>query len=346
MNQNIITVTGRTVNTITAEIIAISNQTRQMVVMSAIEIGRRLCEVKDQIGHGEWGNYLKQEVDMSHRTANNCMSIYREFEKNPNSQALANLTYTNAVRLLALPEDEREEIMQEHDVADMSSRELEKVIKERDDAKAAQAETLKSLEAAQAESRDMAQQLLDAQQRAANAKSSEDAWQVEIDKLKKKVEAAEAAATKAKNQLQYEKEHPTIPASMKKELVEKAVAKAEKDTSSKYQSQLEAAQKEVSDAKAALAAAENAAAEARNAVAEANNSLAAAQKAAKFSDPVSAVFRDTFQTWRDDFNRLMGALIKVTNTDPGKGEELRVAINKMLDMMKEKVSDDPKTSSN
>lgn len=283
---------------------------------------------------------------MSHRTANNCMSIYREFEKNPNSQALANLTYTNAVRLLALPEDEREEIMQEHDVADMSSRELEKVIKERDDAKAAQAETLKSLEAAQAESRDMAQQLLDAQQRAANAKSSEDAWQVEIDKLKKKVEAAEAAATKAKNQLQYEKEHPTIPASMKKELVEKAVAKAEKDTSSKYQSQLEAAQKEVSDAKAALAAAENAAAEARNAVAEANNSLAAAQKAAKFSDPVSAVFRDTFQTWRDDFNRLMGALIKVTNTDPGKGEELRVAINKMLDMMKEKVSDDPKTSSN
>lgn len=338
VSQKIITVPGRTVNTITAEIIAISNQTKQLVVMSAIEIGRRLCEVKEQIGHGEWGNYLKQEVDISHRTANNCMSIFREFEKNPNSQALANLTYTNAVRLLALPEEEREEIMQEHDVADMSSRELDKVIKERDAAKAAQEEAQKEAETARAENRDLAQQLLDAQQRAANAKTTEAAWQEEINKLKKKVENAEAAATKARNQLQYEKDHPTIPASMKKSIVEKAVAQAEKNTADKFQAQLAAAEKKATEAAAAREAAEKEVQVAQQALAEANDAKAAAQKAAKFSDPESALFRDTFQTWRDDFNRLMGCLLKVSNMDPEKGKELKGAVNKMLDMMKEKVA--------
>ena len=77
VSTNTITVPGRSVNTITAEIIAISNQTRQMVVMSAIEIGKRLCEAKELVGHGEWGNYLKQEVNLSHRSANNCMMIFR-----------------------------------------------------------------------------------------------------------------------------------------------------------------------------------------------------------------------------------------------------------------------------
>ena len=339
MNQNIITVTGRTVNTITAEIIAISNQTRQMVVMSAIEIGRRLCEVKDQIGHGEWGNYLKQEVDMSHRTANNCMSIYREFEKNPNSQALANLTYTNAVRLLALPEDEREEIMQEHDVADMSSRELEKVIKERDALKASQESAEKDAEEARAEARNMAQQLLDAQLRAANAKTAEAAWQEEINKLKKKVESAEAAATKAKNQLSYEKEHPTIPASMKKDIEKKAADRAEKSVTEKYQAQLAAAENKVAEAVAAREAAEKEVQAVQQAIAEANDAKVAAQKAAKFSDPDSAIFRDTFQTWRDDFNRLMGCLLKVSNTDPEKGRELKEAVNKMLDLMRENLQE-------
>ena len=178
-------------------------------------------------------------------------------------------------------------------------------------------------------------QLLDAQQRAANAKSTEAAWQEEIDKLKASAAAASEAATKAKNQLQYEKEHPTISVAMKKTLVEKAVAQAEKAAADKFQTQLAAAQKEAAEARAARETAEREVQEAKEAVAEANNALAAAQKAAKFSDPDSALFRDTFQTWRDDFNRLLGCLMKVSNANPSKGKELKEAANKMLDLMRE-----------
>ena len=71
------------------------------------------------------------------------MRIYREygaaqqslFGGEAKSQAFANLTYTKALRLLAIPdEEEREQFMAEHDVGNMSNRELDKALKEREEA--------------------------------------------------------------------------------------------------------------------------------------------------------------------------------------------------------------------
>lgn len=133
----------RTVETVTLEIRTLQRQALQIMFGYAVEIGRRLEEVKAMLPHGQWGEYLKSEVEYSQSTANNFMRIYREygatqqslFGGEAKSQAFANLTYTKALRLLAIPnEEEREQFMAEHDVESMSNRELDKALKEREEA--------------------------------------------------------------------------------------------------------------------------------------------------------------------------------------------------------------------
>lgn len=133
----------RTVEVVTLEIRTLQRQAQQVVLGYAIEIGRRLEEVKAMLPHGRWGDYLKNEVAYSQSTAQNFMRIFREYGASQqslfggvaNSQALGNLTYTKALQLLALPDaEERERFVAEHDVEAMSTRELDKALKERDEA--------------------------------------------------------------------------------------------------------------------------------------------------------------------------------------------------------------------
>lgn len=199
--SEVITASGRSINTVTAEIVAISNQAAQMAYMSMIEIGKRLVEAKDLVSHGEWGSWLKNEVKFSQRTANNFMQIYERSLSSANSQTFANLGYSHIVKLLALPDGELEEFTETHDVENMSVRQLDQAIKERDEARRKQSEAEAALSSAQASARDAEQRLLNLQQQSAAAKSSEEAWQKEIEKLNAKLNKATAAADKAKKQL-------------------------------------------------------------------------------------------------------------------------------------------------
>jgi hypothetical protein len=133
---------GRSPELIAAEINNIKNQTRKMMLYNSIEIGRRLIEAKTLVAHGEWGKWLVESVDYSQRTATNLMRIFEEYGaeqlsllgENAKSQALANLSYTQAISLLGLPEEEREKFVENNDLDSMSTRELQQAIKERDEA--------------------------------------------------------------------------------------------------------------------------------------------------------------------------------------------------------------------
>ncbi|WP_370222034.1 DUF3102 domain-containing protein [Cytobacillus sp.] len=122
----------RTPEVIATEINSIKGQTRAMVLHASAEIGRRLVEAKEMVSHGEWGDWLKNNIDYSQSTANNLMQLYREYGEDPSKiPTLGNLSYTKALALLAVPEEEREEFVAENDVENMSARELQKVIKEK-----------------------------------------------------------------------------------------------------------------------------------------------------------------------------------------------------------------------
>jgi hypothetical protein len=132
----------RDLATVTAEIRAYQDAARRMAISYSIEIGRRLIEAKEMVGHGEWGAYLREELGFSQSTANNHMAMFRAYAAdqmrldgdNLKNQAFGNLTYTQALALLALPsEEEREAFVETHDVTAMSTRELREELRRRNE---------------------------------------------------------------------------------------------------------------------------------------------------------------------------------------------------------------------
>ena len=124
---------GRDIETITAEILGL----KQTAGSAILNIGQRLIEAKEMLDHGEWLPWLEERVEFSERSAQNFMRLAREWS---NPQTLADLGASKALTLLALPPVEREEFLSEEhvvngeakSVVDMSARELEKAVKERD----------------------------------------------------------------------------------------------------------------------------------------------------------------------------------------------------------------------
>lgn len=113
---------------IAREINTIKEGVRETFLRASIEIGRRLHEAKSVVPYGEWGKWLEANVAYSESTAQNLMRIADEYGRKE-SQALADISYTQAVALLRLPAEEREQFVAEHDMQSMSTREMTDEIK-------------------------------------------------------------------------------------------------------------------------------------------------------------------------------------------------------------------------
>ena len=132
MNQ----VMERTPAVIAGEINYIKRQAQQTLLAASVEIGRKLNEAKALVPHGMWEEWLTENVDYSQSTANNLMRIATEygdeqvslFSGKSNSETFAALTYSQAVALFALPMDQRQEFVENHDMEDLSTRELKEEI--------------------------------------------------------------------------------------------------------------------------------------------------------------------------------------------------------------------------
>ena len=130
---------SRTPELIAAEINDIKEQTKRIFLYNSIEIGRRLTEAKLLVSHGDWGKWLEEKVDFSKSTANNLMKTFEEYGadqinllgNNAKSQAVGELSYTQAIALLSIHDsEEREKFIDENNVDEMSTRELKKAIDE------------------------------------------------------------------------------------------------------------------------------------------------------------------------------------------------------------------------
>lgn len=132
--------TTRTLDVVAAEIRTFTAS----MLNNVIEIGRRLCEAKEMLPYGEFGTWVKENTAYSVSSANNFMRLFNEygsaqgclFGAETESQTFGKLSYSKALALLAVPAEEREEFAETHDVESMSTRELEKAIRDRDAARA------------------------------------------------------------------------------------------------------------------------------------------------------------------------------------------------------------------
>lgn len=326
----------RDLKTVTAEIRTLTEQARRMAVAYIVEIGRRLKEAKSMVDHGQWGDYLKNEVEYSQSTANNYMKIYEAYAADQitldgaavKSQAFAILDYSKALRLLALPEDEREEFVQEHDVNAMSSRELDKVIRERDAAKA-------MLQESEAQ-KEQLQKMLANEQEASHSRIDECAnlhkalaeadreAQENENALKKQLAEAEERLAKAQQEVQSALAQQVNP-EVSPEMLEQIKADAAKDAKEDFKDK-EAKLKE--KAKQAAAAEESARAEVER-----------LKKQLAVASPDTAQFKLMFETVQNDFNRLHGLLMRIAQADPEQAAKFRQAIKALADSIGKRVTE-------
>ena len=149
---------ARTLDMVTAEIKFLDAQAGRLVMGHALEIGRRLREAKDLVPYGEWGEYLEKQLGYTQTTANKLMKVFDEygasqmglFGPEVESETFTNLTYSKALALLSVPREEREAFAQAVDAEHLSTRELQQAIRERDEARKAQAEAEQAAVAAKA----------------------------------------------------------------------------------------------------------------------------------------------------------------------------------------------------
>jgi hypothetical protein len=208
ISRNVEVVTSRTPELIAAEINEIKHRTKNMVLYSSIEIGRKLVETKSMLSHGEWGEWLEKSVNYSRSTANNLMRIYEEYgtkqiallTDDAKVQAIGNLSYSQAVLLLGIPEEDRETFIEQNDIENMSTRELQQAIKDRDQALADKAQAEQDKENAIAEMEKAKEDAQSAEDKISSLITEKDTIKKQLDDAGKK-----ADENQVKNQKDLEK---------------------------------------------------------------------------------------------------------------------------------------------
>lgn len=320
--------TQRTPDIIGAEIRGLTQQAKTMTLWFGIEIGRRLTEAKEMLEHGQWLAYLKEQTEFSRSSAGRLMTLYKEygaaqtslFGAEANYPTLNNLSISNALRLLAVPEDEREEFAAEHDVEHMSARELDELIKQRDEA-----------EQRAAKAEEQVQQAADG---AAKADEQYQKAKQELHLLREKLENAEAQKSAAEKELSELRERPVeVAVEVDEKAVEEAVTAARAKNDAEWAEKMAKVKNELSEAglKAEKLKAKIKKAEEKAAASAAE--LEKLKKSQTLSDPNTAVFKQIFEQVQEDFNKLHGSLLKVRASDPDTAEKLTAAVRALVDKM-------------
>ena len=335
----------RDIEIITAEIVTIKRQAQQVLITAAIEIGRRLTEAKSMVPYGEWGKYLEERVEYSQSTANNLMKIYKEygsgqdslFDGFANSQAFANLNYTQALALLSVPAEDREQFAEENDVANKSTREIQELIRQRDEAVTAK----EGAEAALAEAQDMvdtaADKLAEKDSRLKFAEAAVADREKEAADLRSLLEKAREAEKKAKAQLKEARENPVISedkmAQLRQEAEATAGAEAAQKAAKRFEAKLAKAEKE-------LAAAKQAAEDAKREAQQEKETAEAALQQLKLASPEAAVFKTQFANAQSSFNSLLEAYDEIQRADSAMAAKFKTAIMTMLEQFKKAVEEE------
>ena len=335
--------TTRTAEIVAAEIRALT----ATMLANVIEIGRRFCEAKSMIPHGEFGAWVEENTGYSQRTANNFMRLFDAygdaqqsvFGAQTNSKTFANLPYSKALALLSVPENEREGFAEEVRANEISLRELQERIREREQA-LADAETAlgeaqddiaalnRKLNMADIEKQRTKNLLEEMKNRptevAVREPTAAELDEIVADRLKesealhaKALEGADAERRKLAAELAQARQDAKAAKDKLKQ------AKADRDRAVET-AKTQAAQ----DAKAAKAQAEEAARLAEQRATELQGKVEALEKQLAMADSAVTAFRLCFTEWQ----RLHGELEKhLANAPEAAREKLRTAMEKQME---------------
>lgn len=284
------------VASLTAEIKVYKAQTGACL----IEIGRRLIRAKELLSHGDWLPWLENEVEFSERTAQRFMKVAENYS---NPTPVSDLGMSKALSLLMLPEAEREEfIAQPHEVngvqktvAEMSKRELEQLIRERDEAQRKCAALAKEMNEQIEEQRTVYDvDMADARAKLAEAENRAKGYELKLENVNAKAAAdlqqADEEARALRAQLEFLQNAPkevAVETVVDQQAVDSAVQAARKETETKLKAKLEKAEKEKARAEEAKNKAEQDLAALK--VAQEESAAIVAQEKQAMADQVQAL---------------------------------------------------------
>ena len=326
------------------EIVTFDRQAKITAVSCAIEIGERLLEAKELVPHGEWGNWLKVNVNYSQSTANNFMRLYKEYGNDQgslfttltNSQTIMNLDVSKALALTVLPPEEREEFVSEHDVESMSTRDLKEALQENKELKQQLKHLLEEKERQATESAsqlDIAiserQRMQDKLNESVNRNAGyEKSLQLKIDAAKR-LEAEKKAAEE--KQKESEKKAQELQRKMEElenqkpevdqQVIGELRAEAEKEAERRFAQEIEKlrAEKEKAEQKAAEAE-------------EKNSQLQSKANSEQSKELI--VFDEKFKSFQDSYNQINQLIAKM---ETPTADKVRGAVRKLLSVMEQKL---------
>lgn len=350
----------RTPEIIGAEIRMYVDAGRRVTLLCGIEIGRRLCEAKEMLAHGEWLPWLGRETDFSERKAQQYMQAFREygadqmwlFGPETNTKTFADLPISKALALLSVPESERETFANEVGAEQLSTRELQQAIRERDEAnkRAEDAETAlaESDEGHALAMADLQEKLDKAREEAGKGKKALELLgnaEAEKQALERQLNTARDAIRELENRpvdVAVERDEEAIQEAARLAKAKAEAAAAERETA--LQKQLDAALKK---AEKAEKAAEKAKAEAEKSGQEDKTALAKAtqeaekarleaeelRKKLKLANADVARFSVYFADVQETFGTMLVVLDEIRERDQEQADRLRKAVSALLERL-------------
>ena len=180
-----------------------------------LQLGRVLTEAKELVPHGEWAKWVGENADVDLRGAQYFMQCYATYGLDPE---MAKLGQSKLRSMLALTDGQRDKLLAENDVQNMSVRKLKDEVR-----KAREEEQEKAREAVAAEKVNAAKMAESAARKAANDARTE--YEEQLETMKAELEDHKRIA-------QELKERAELAEAQAKDALEDAI-KAGKDVSSR-----------------------------------------------------------------------------------------------------------------
>lgn len=293
MEKDIVDVEARDKETILIEIKATVANVQMTALAGAIAVGEKLKEMKELVPHGEWVEYIEENLSWSERKTQRFIQIADKYgdEDSPYSKIYSNptlmsdLSVTNALKLLAIPEDDIEDFVEEHVEEGMSTKDLEEEIKKYKDAAS-----------------DLESEVIDLNKKLEEAKAAGDNKE-DIEKLQKKLDKANSKIKK----LAEEKDAEISAA--KKKATEEAYKNAKVQSADEV-AQLAADKRDLQDK---LAAAE--------------------RRAENTGNQVLITFKNRTDDFQQAFYEIEKCITMVHQENPDKANNMRKAISELMQRM-------------
>lgn len=207
-----------------------------MGIQIAAEAGRCLTVIKERVGHGNWGDWCKRNLQFSERKAQNMMKLSAEMrEKNSifsNPQTFADIEISKIYELLAAPEEVQKAMIENPETEDMNVREFKDEIRRLKEELAAERakEKINESEEELTQAKEKIEELTH-QLSLRSGEKSEAEWQKELDDLKNQIAKETEKAAKAAEKLKAAKAEAEKKAEA---AAEEAVEKVKKEAAEKF----------------------------------------------------------------------------------------------------------------